>query len=35
MRNKKKIIGSIIILVVFSMFLLVGYFISKPAKHYR
>lgn len=33
MRNKKKIIGSIVILIAFSIFLLVGYFTSKPAKH--
>lgn len=32
MRNKKKIIGSVVILIVFSLFLLVGYFISKPSK---
>lgn len=32
MRNKKKLIGSIVILIIFSIFLLVGYFISKPSK---
>lgn len=32
MRNKKKLIGSIVILIIFSVFLLVGYFISKPSK---
>lgn len=33
MRNKKKIIGSIVILIVFFVFLLFGYFNSKPNKH--
>lgn len=32
MRNKKKLIGSIVILIIFSVFLLVGYFISKPSR---
>lgn len=32
MRDKKKIIGSIVILIIFSVFLLVGYFTSKPPK---
>lgn len=32
MRNKKKIIGSIAILIIFSIFLTIGYFISRPAK---
>lgn len=32
MRNKKKIIGSMVILIIFAVFLLVGYFISKPSK---
>jgi competence protein ComEA len=32
MRNKKKVIGSVVILIIFFMFLLVGYFISKPSK---
>jgi len=32
MRNKKKLIGSIVILIIFSIFLLVGYFRSKPSK---
>lgn len=32
MRDKKKIIGSIVIFIIFSSFLVVGYFISKPSK---
>ncbi|MBI6871690.1 helix-hairpin-helix domain-containing protein [Clostridium aciditolerans] len=32
MRNKKKIIGSVIILIIFAIFLGVGYYISKPSK---
>jgi competence protein ComEA len=32
MRNKKKIIGSIAILIIFFIFLAIGYSISKPAK---
>lgn len=32
MRNKKKIIGSVIILIIFAVFLGVGYYISKPSK---
>ncbi|WML35676.1 helix-hairpin-helix domain-containing protein [Clostridium sp. OS1-26] len=35
MRNKKKIIGSIIILIIFVIFLGVGYYISKPAKEFN
>ncbi|GLC32222.1 helix-hairpin-helix domain-containing protein [Clostridium omnivorum] len=33
MREKKKIIGSIVILIVFFAFLVVGYFISRPKAH--
>lgn len=32
MKDKKRIIGSIVILFIFTVFLAVGYFISKPAK---
>lgn len=32
MRNNKKIIGSIVILIIFTIFLITGYFISKPPK---
>ncbi|MGE5629098.1 MAG: helix-hairpin-helix domain-containing protein [Solirubrobacterales bacterium] len=32
MKNKKKLIGSIVILVIFTGFLTIGYFISKPGK---
>jgi competence protein ComEA len=32
MRNNKKLVGSIIILIVFCIFLAVGYFISRPSK---
>ncbi|OFI07204.1 ComE operon protein 1 [Clostridium acetireducens DSM 10703] len=33
LRERKKLIGSIVILAVFFMFLIVGYFISKPNKN--
>lgn len=33
MKEKKKIIGSIVILIVFFVFLVVGYFISRPKVH--
>lgn len=32
MRSKKRLIGSMVILIIFSVFLLVGYFISKPSE---
>lgn len=32
MRNKKKLIGSIVILIIFAVFLFIGYFRSKPSK---
>lgn len=32
MRNNKKIIGSVVILMVFSIFLVIGYYISRPVK---
>ncbi len=32
MNNKKKVIGSIIIVIIFITFLITGYFISKPSK---
>lgn len=32
MRNRKKLIGSIAILIIFSIFLTIGYFISRPTK---
>lgn len=35
MRNKKKIIGSVIILIIFAIFLGVGYYISKPSKEFN
>lgn len=35
MRNKKKIIGSLIILIIFAIFLGVGYYISKPSKEFN
>ncbi|MBV7273052.1 helix-hairpin-helix domain-containing protein [Clostridiaceae bacterium UIB06] len=35
MRDKKKIIGSIAILVIFIIFLSVGYYISKPSKQFN
>lgn len=35
MRNKKKIIGSVIILIIFAIFLGAGYYISKPSKEFN
>lgn len=32
MNKKKKIIGSIVILVIFTIFLIIGYFMSRPSK---
>lgn len=35
MQNKKKIIGSVIIFIIFVIFLGVGYYISKPSKEFN